>query len=152
MALRGGRALRATLAHLQPAAATDTEADNHIDWPIAPRCHGPESDPPGADQLGISPEEAAFFKENGFLIKRGVVHAADLAPFVEEFWRTIAPPCVDRHDPCTWVDPGSRDSWGPSAEHAAETEKAGRVVRPYPVGYGDGNIEWTEIGRRGHRR
>ena len=39
----------------------------------APRPSTPDLDPPGADQLGLSPEEIAQFREQGYIIKRGLI-------------------------------------------------------------------------------
>lgn len=153
------RVLRSVLTQLRPrppdycshtvpscAASPPVGDAPRIDWPIAPLVHDRDRDPPGAQALGLTPQEVRFFKRHGYLIKRGVVKVAELAPFVEEFWQTVVPPCVDRSDPSSWVDPGTRDGWGPSPQHAAQTQAAGQVVRPWPVGYGEANIEWTEIG------
>ena len=183
--MRVNRTLRATLAHLHPsptpaAAAlpavppTSTPWHPVIDCPVQPRCHGPESDPPGADRVGLTPHEVEFFKANvrppptrpprgpaypcayhslwwqGYLVKRQLVPQRMLAPFVHCFWDEVVPPCVDRSDRATWIDPTTRhqSGWGPSPAHAAETASAGLVVRPWPVGYGENSIEWTEIGGR----
>eukprot|EP01047_Picozoa_sp_COSAG01_P108387 COSAG01_NODE_37315_length_505_cov_0.849754_1_plen_116_part_01 len=54
--------------------------------PLLPRPHGPECDPPGADCLGLSVAEVEFFKENGYLIKRGLVPPDALAPLVQGVW------------------------------------------------------------------
>jgi hypothetical protein len=159
--------MQATLAHLQPsltpaqrspwkplpqpaATATGSSAGPSlvIDWPIVPRCHGPESDPPGSDQPGLSAAEVAFFKAHGYIVKRRLIPAADLAPFVDQFWNEIVPPSVDRRDKRTWVDPGAHPHWGPNAEQTARKKSAGTAVnRGWPVDYSkDSNINWTEVG------
>jgi hypothetical protein len=118
-----------------------------------------------ADRL--SPAEAAFFKTNGYIVKRGLIPAADLAPFVDLFWERCAPPCLDRDQPATWVDPQERAGWGPPPSFGVEIERttgaslrrdptpsAPRpelgsipgVNRPYPAGYRHGSIKWTAIG------
>jgi hypothetical protein len=118
-----------------------------------------------ADRL--SPAEAAFFKTNGYIVKRGLIPAADLAPFVDLFWERCAPPCLDRDQPATWVDPQERAGWGPPPSFGVEIERATGaslrrdptpsaprpelgsipgVNRPYPAGYRHGSIKWTAIG------
>ena len=47
-------------------------------------------DPEGAEQFSLSPAEIAFFKANGYIVKRGLVPEADLAPYREQFWRGAA--------------------------------------------------------------
>jgi hypothetical protein len=63
-----------------------------INLPLAPRCHGPESDQPGANRSGIISAEVALFKANGFLVNRGVVPLVALARFVEQFSAEVIPP------------------------------------------------------------
>lgn len=48
-------------------------------------------------------------------MKRGLIPKRDLEPWVEHMWDVAIPPCVDRDDPATWVDPGQLQGWGPSA-------------------------------------
>ena len=52
----------------------------------------------------LSPGDAAFFKENGYLVKKRLLDPASLAPIVDHVWAN-APACVDRSDPASWVDP-----------------------------------------------
>ena len=53
----------------------------------------------------------AFFKQYGYIIKRGLVPAAALAPFVDRFWSELVPPCIDRRDAASWVDPATNPGW-----------------------------------------
>ena len=50
-----------------------------------PRTHTEADDPAGSVEPGLSQEEAAFFKQNGFLVKRRLIPAATLAPFAKAF-------------------------------------------------------------------
>lgn len=120
---------------------------------IFPQSHGPELDvePEAARQMSLSEREIAFFKEFGYIIKRGLIPAEDLRPWVDNFWDEIVPPGVDRSDPATWIDPAHTEGWGPSAETIAESERMVNIMgrppnRAYPVSYGDANINWTQIG------
>ena len=65
---------------------------------------------PGATEPGISPEEASFFKENGFIVKRGLLSRESLRPGREVFWRN-APACIDPDDSSTWVNPVRPMAW-----------------------------------------
>ena len=51
----------------------------------------------------VSAREAAFFKENGYLIKRGLLDRASLEPALDYIWER-APDCIDRHAPSTYAD------------------------------------------------
>ena len=46
------------------------------------------------------------------MIKRGLIPAAELRPFVDQIWRDVEPAGVLRSDPRTQIDPGDR--WEPS--------------------------------------
>ena len=52
----------------------------------------------------LSQEEVTFFKENGYLIKRGILDPALMAWAREAMW-TGAPAQLQRDDPTTWVGP-----------------------------------------------
>ena len=125
------------------------------------RSHGPHEDvdPVAAKRIGLSEKEAAFFKANGFIVKRGLIPNADLQPFVEYMWEHMLPG-LDRDNPQTWIDPGQHiQGWGPNADLMAMARAAGADVvsgramnvpggvnRPYPCGYGSNSIKWCEIG------
>jgi len=77
-----------------------------------------ELDPPGADRLGLTAEEARQFREKGFVIKRGLFSEDEFRPFIDLWWQQ--PPVVtakmSQDDPDTWEAPGKhwpRDNrWG----------------------------------------
>ena len=148
--------LHATLGHLRPKvvatpAAVISPADPEAaapEFPIGFGSHGPDRDvdPEGARRMGMSAKESVFFKEFGYIVKRGLVPKAELAPWVDQLWERAMPSCCDRSDPSTWVDPERHPDWGPSAEFAAEARAVGRVTRAYPAGYAAGNIRWAKIG------
>ena len=147
--VRPARADAPPVAHAHAALELDTQQEaaassfpaGFTSW-TAER----DVDPVAARQIGLSETEISFFKEHGFLVKRGLIPAADLAPFVEEMWARAMPPCVDRNNPATFVDPGARPGWGPSEEFAAEDERVGRTNRAWPASYGPSSIIWPEIG------
>jgi hypothetical protein len=99
--------------------------------------HGPELDPAGgAGGESLSADERQFFVDNGFLVKRQLLAAATLQPFVERVWASL-PACIDRANRSTWVDPGSRwDVSGP-----AMTPGGCPTQRGWPRTYTDtGNV------------
>ena len=67
-----------------------------------------EQDPPGADQLGVTPDEISQFREQGFVVKRGLIPPETFKPFHELWWQQ--PPILEAHlhpdKPNTWVSPG----------------------------------------------
>ena len=48
---------------------------------LLPRPTLREDDPPGADRLGLTPEEIDQFRESGFLVKRGMIAPQLFEPF-----------------------------------------------------------------------
>lgn len=52
----------------------------------------------------LSPEDIGFFKENGYLIKRGVLDPDLMAEARESLWANALHE-LDRNDPSTWVGP-----------------------------------------------
>lgn len=52
----------------------------------------------------LTENDLRFFRDNGFLIKRGVLNADLVARAVDVFWEN-APPPMDRDDPETWFGP-----------------------------------------------
>ena len=86
-------------------ASWETDEDISRIVPLQPRAHGPDDDPPGAHELGLSAEEASFFKTNGFVVKRKLVEPEELEGFVEECWAD-APAPVRRADRSSWLDVG----------------------------------------------
>jgi hypothetical protein len=82
-----GAVLARTLAHLRvadgPAAPPAEAAPAAKITARAAHFTLPEDDPdPAAPRMGLSAKEVAFFKRTGWLVKRGLIPRADLAPFV----------------------------------------------------------------------
>jgi hypothetical protein len=62
------------------------------------------------------------------VIKRGLIPAAALEPFVDQVWDDVAPAGVRRSEPSTWRDPGDR--WEPSTGyHGSQLRWFGRDSR-----------------------
>ncbi len=72
-----------------------------------PRPTTPDLDPPGADQLGLTKEEIAQFRESGFVIKRGLIPPQAFASILDLWWQQ--PPVLvakmNRDDPATGAIP-----------------------------------------------
>ena len=124
------RRLAAQLRHRAPAAAaaatvppaSDPDQAGLVGGAVRPE-GGPlpllrADDPPGADALGLSPEEIAQFRELGYVVKRGLIPEADLAPFLDMWWEQ--PPVraagMTPDNPESWVLPGRHwpreNRWG----------------------------------------
>lgn len=59
--------------------------------------------------MRLNEADLTFFKENGYLIKRGVMDPELMARARETLWAS-APPELDRNDPSTWVGPFANPS------------------------------------------
>ena len=77
----------------------------------------PDLDPPGSDQLGLSPAEVEQFRTQGFVVKRGLIPGSAFKPFIDLWWRQ---PPVTRaglsRDQRGWCAPGKHwpkeNRWG----------------------------------------
>lgn len=143
------RRLRAAHAHLQGHAVVvpppssclssgsgsaeekeEEEEDIFAVTPLTPRTHHPSDDPTGAATLGLSAEEASFFREHGFVVKRALVPRGELRPFVDELWER-APAPLDRSNPATWADVGER--WQNTRPVAGWAPAQNRGSSPVPL-------------------
>ncbi len=69
-------------------------------------------DAEGAYGLSLTTEEIGQFKARGYIIKRGLIPAETLAPFIEHIWNSLPQP-LSRYDPDSWLDAGEKwDSGG----------------------------------------
>ena len=60
----------------------------------------------------MSPEEAEFFRANGFLVKRGMASREEMARISEYVWETVeATGFMSRHDPKSWMDEANDEKW-----------------------------------------
>eukprot|EP01045_Picozoa_sp_COSAG04_P028036 COSAG04_NODE_4249_length_2207_cov_1.907495_2_plen_211_part_00 len=67
---------------------------------------------PGCDEPTVSPEEAEFFRRNGFLVKRGMASREEMARISEYVWDTVeATGFMSRHDPKSWMDEANDEKW-----------------------------------------
>ena len=51
----------------------------------------------------VSASEVSFFKESGYLVKRGLLKRASLQPALDYVWQR-APGCVSRNDPSSYTN------------------------------------------------
>lgn len=118
-------------------------------------------DPPGADRLGLTSSEITQFREQGYVIKRGLIPQETFEPFHRLWWQQppIRAAKLDAGDPSTWVSPGrfwpEENRWslpknwmGKGAWPAADEDRPGasrgeRVGRlPHKLTRDIGNYVW----------
>ncbi len=105
---------------------------------LAPRSITRDLDPPGAEALGLSPEEIVQFREQGYVIKRGLIDPALFQPFLDLWWQQppVRAAALDPDDRSTWRAPGrfwpaenrwgTPDNWmGRSPWPSVDVERAG---------------------------
>ena len=140
-----------------PETALATKAEPKI----SPMSLTPDLDPPGADQIGLTPEEITQFRELGYVVKRGLIPKETFSPFHDLWWRQ--PPVLTAKmipdDPESWISPGRRwpeenrwgltknwmgnQSWPWSAEERAGANLGERVGRvPHKLTRDRGNYVW----------
>ncbi len=84
----------------------------------APTLLTPDLDPPGADKLGLTPEEITQFRELGYVVKRGLIPKATFTPFLDLWWQQppVTAAGIRPGEPGTWVAPGrhwpEENRWG----------------------------------------
>jgi hypothetical protein len=67
---------------------------------------------PGCDEPTVSPEEAEFFRANGFLVKRSMASREEMARISEYVWDCVdATGFMSRHDPRSWMDESNEAKW-----------------------------------------
>lgn len=104
------------------------------------------SDPPGTDQVGLTAAECDFFRQHGFLVKRGLLPQSSLAECVDRAWSVLSEqqPSVVRSDRATHVDP--QRHW--SATKGPSTTPHGHpTTRNWPMTFtGAGDWNWHGLG------
>ena len=118
---------------------------------MPPRPSLPETDPPGAETLGLSPEEAIQFREQGFVIKRGLIDDRTFRPILDLWW--LQPPVTEanvvRVDPDSWVAPGDR--WPEENRWGLAKNWMGRSPWPTPEDERRGAAVGERVGRLPHK-
>ena len=118
---------------------------------MLPRPSLPKADPQGAETLGLSGEEAIQFREQGFVIKRGLISAGVFRPFLDLWWRQ--PPVIAANmipaDPDSWVSPGDR--WPKENRWSLARNWMGRGAWPTPEDERRGAAVGERVGRLPHK-
>lgn len=108
-------------------------------------------DPPGADTLGLTPEEVAQFRESGFLIKRGLLSKKDFSPFLDLWWQQppVTAAKMSRDDPASWEAP--RKHWPEENRWALADNWMGGGAWPSPEDERPGATVGERVGRLPHK-
>ena len=118
---------------------------------LLPRPSLSEADPQGAETLGLSGEEAIQFREQGFVIKRGLISTDVFRPFLDLWWRQ--PPVIAANmtpaDPDSWVSPGDR--WPEENRWSLAKNWMGRGAWPTPEDERRGAAVGERVGRLPHK-
>ena len=132
-----------------------------------PRSSLRELDPPGADKLGLSADEITQFREQGYIIKRGLIPPKVFEPFHKMWWHQ--PPVVNagvnQNNPSTWIAPGRHwpeenrwstaknwmggNAWpvpGDERPGADDSERVGRLPHKLPQDISNDVWRWHGIG------
>ena len=110
--------LRHTLSALRSVPSAEPTASKERWAPAGLVTHdrGSGLDAEGADSLSLTPGEIEQFKDRGYIIKRGLIPAETLAPFIERIWNSLPEP-LSRHDPDSWFDAGEK--WDSAGEQGS---------------------------------
>ena len=111
----------------------------------------PDLDPPGADQLGLSPEEIQQFREQGYVIKRGLIPKETFVPFLKIWWDQppirVAKVLPDK--PKSWVAPGRH--WPEENRWSLANNWMGNGAWPSPDDERLGAEKGERVGRLPHK-
>ena len=83
-----------------------------------PRLSTPDQDPPGAEKLGLTSAEIEQFRDQGYVIKRGLIPQQEFSPLIDLWWQQ--PPIVQ-----AGMSPDAPDTWVAPAEHWPEENRWG---------------------------
>ena len=89
---------------------------------------------PETDNPVLTTGDVSHFKQRGFIVKRGLIPAEVLRPWLDRLWQT-PPRGVSREDPSTWADPGehwpnSTDDHGPFTADGYSTSRDPHHLTP----------------------
>jgi hypothetical protein len=83
----------------------------------------------------LSKAEVAFFKENGFLVKRGLLNEPEtFARIVDYVWEQVPRGLVKRDDPKTWIDAPQGEWTEADAENAGPFRRGSWKLRSRTFG------------------
>lgn len=131
----------------------DPESAFHTKTPHAhaPRLSLAENDPPGASEMGLSPAEVEQFRNEGYVIKRGLIPPEAFAPFLDLWWHQppILAAALDPNDPATWVAPGRH--WPEENRWGLRSDWMGKLPWPGPEDSRSGADIGERVGRLPHK-
>lgn len=108
-------------------------------------------DPPGADRIGLTPEEIQQFREQGYVVKRGLIPKETFEPFHKLWWQQ--PPAraanLDPDNASSWVSPGRY--WPTDNRWSLVDNWMGSHKWPSPDDARDGADVGERIGRLPHK-
>ena len=117
------RRLASHFATLQAAGAGTPHPERDSGGSMLPRMHSAAED--ASDGPILTTADCAFFKKNGYLVKRKLIDPSELQICVEKFW-ACAPADIKRDDTSSWVDPERHASWATSAVPGFERREHNR--------------------------
>lgn len=130
-----------------PEVALSTKSPSAFD----PTCLTSDLDPPGSDRLGLTPEEITQFREQGFVVKRGLIPPATFKPFLDLWWHQ--PPALaaklDPQKPATWRSPSR--AWPEENRYALPNNWMGHGKWPHPEDERAGASVGERVGRLPHK-
>ena len=111
----------------------------------------PELDPPGADRLGLTPEEITQFREKGYVVKRGLIPKETFKPFHDLWWQQppIRAAKLEPDKPESWVAPGRH--WPNENRWSLPKNWMGNGVWPSPEDERLGANKGERVGRLPHK-
>ena len=112
-----------------PAAAASPEPERDGGGSILARMHSPAED--GSRGPGLTESDCAFFKANGYLVKRSLFTEEELAVCIAKFW-AAAPEGIEQHEPDSWKDPDRHAAWATPGVPGYER-----------MGHNRGGYRWT---------
>ena len=99
----------------------------------------------GCDQLNLSRSEIDFFKEHGFIVKRGLItEQTRLARIVDYVWECVPRSLISRDDLTTWTDQASH-RWSDEDNRQIGRLHQGmwKMRSPHAVGTENFIVDWT---------
>jgi hypothetical protein len=117
------RRVRALAAHLTGSAENEKPPAAPLrgeGLPFEPLVHAADDSLPGAFGIELTPEEIVQFKEEGWIVKRGLIPKEELTPWVHRSWDKVegVVPFLDRNNPETWLDPAERPTGWVNTQNA----------------------------------
>lgn len=113
---------------------------------IGLRTHTEAQDPQGTRSVGLTAVEAAFFRENGFIVKRALIPASALRPHIDRIMSVLKAKQPGVYSTSHgWVDPHKSSAWAPTV--GSLTADGRPTARNYPMTFSpEGDWRWHGLG------